>query len=289
MNITYAHEHVKLNLATPDKPNRILNDFEATVREFKKLKSLGVERMVDLTNMGMGRDVAFINKVALETGIKIAVATGYYKEPYFPAEVYNNDEHFLAKKMIAEITVGIEDTGIKAGVIGEIGSSLNVITPAEEKVFIAAAMVQVETGMPLITHTTLATKPLEQIALLKKYNVNLSQVVISHMDLSKSLSDIVKVLDTGVNIGFDTIGKLNYQPDETRAEYLKALCDKGYTSQIVMSVDITNNNALEKNGGIGYAYLIEKFLPLLDIKEADLNKILCENPDRIFARSFKNE
>ncbi len=295
-NAIYAHEHIALDLSTPERPERVLNKLESTRDEFILLKQLGVSRIVDLTAKGMGRNIASIVNLRELTQLDITVATGYYKKPYLPQEVYDNDVNALAKLMLNEIYEGIEyhpdKKKVKATVIGEIGTSLNEITQEEYKIFSASAIVQKNSLLPLVTHTTLATMALEQIDLLRSFEVDLTKVVISHMDLSNSLEYIIKVLDSGVNIGFDTIGKLNYKSDDTRAKYLLELCQRGYVSQIVMSVDITANAQLKDMHGIGYAYLIEQFIPKLSasgVKEMDIRTITEDNPNRIFARSFKDD
>ena len=165
--------------------------------------------------------------------------------------------------MINEIVNSIDGSNNKASVIGEIGTSLNDIEDMEYKVFEASSRAHHETGAPIITHTTLGKLGLEQIELFKKFNVDLSKVTLSHIDLSGDLEYMIKLLDTGVNIAFDTIGKNNYQPDEKRAKWLKELCDRGYSSQIVMSMDITRKSHFKENGGLGYSYLIDNFCSIV--------------------------
>ena len=92
-------------------------------------------------------------------------------------------------------------------------------------------------------------------------------------------------LDKGVNIAFDTIGKNNYQPDENRVKWLRELCLSGYSNQIVMSVDITRKSHFKENGGIGYSYLIDTFVPMLlksEIKDKHIENMLVNNIKRIY-------
>ena len=72
----------------------------------------------------------------------------------------------LADQIVREVIVGIDATGIRAGVI-KAASSLNTITLAEEKVFRAAARAQRETGAVITTHTEAGTMGLEQVELLR--------------------------------------------------------------------------------------------------------------------------
>ena len=242
--ILYAHEHTTIDLSGPKKNiDCRLDDFDATAAEYRRLAEHGVVGIIDQTNRGMGRNVAYVQKMAAQAGVEITHATGYYKEPFLPPECYTLTEQQLCDIMVKELTEGIEGTGVRATVIGEIGTSKD-ITETEAKVFRAASRAHAETGAPICTHTTLGTRGLEQLEIFKSFGVDLSRVVLSHIDLSADLDYMKRLLDQGVNIAFDTIGKCNYQPDVSRADWLSRLCAEGYDTQIVMSMDITRRSKI---------------------------------------------
>lgn len=284
--ITYAHEHITIDLSGPKKDDDCkLDNIEETIKELKELKSEGVCNIIDVTNRGMGRNAQFLAKVKDETGINIVSSTGYYKSPFFPKEVYELRTQELAHIMFMEITDGIDKSGVKAEVIGEIGTSKEYISPEEEKVFRAASIVNVETGKPIVTHTTLGTMGMEQINIFKEYSVNLDKVVISHVDLSGNLDYILRLIDQGVNVAFDTIGKINYQPEDLRVSMLKELCRRGLSEKIVLSMDITRKSHLKYLNGLGYSYLLDKFVPLLKecgISAAHVDNMIKNNAPRIY-------
>ncbi|KOF57732.1 hydrolase [Clostridium sp. DMHC 10] len=283
---TYTHEHITIDLSGPKQDEDCkLDDFDETVKEFKELKEENVFNIIDLTNRGMGRNVDYVMKVKEKTGINIVCSTGYYKEPFLPKEVYELSEKELSKIMIDEIVNGIEKSGIKAEVIGEIGTGKEAIKPEEEKVFKAASRAHVETGRAIVTHTTLGKLGLEQIKIFKAFNVNLDKVVISHVDLSGNLDYIVRLIDMGVNVAFDTIGKIKYKPDEMRIDFIKKLCSMGLSSKIVLSMDITRKSHLKNRGGIGYRFLLQDFLPKLKksgVSEENIKNMTEKNAMRIF-------
>jgi len=285
--ITYAHEHITIDLSGPKKDEDCkLDRMEETIKELKELKSKGVHNIIDVTNRGMGRNVEFLTKVKEETGINILSSTGYYKSPFFPEEVYKLSIVELAHIMRMEIIDGMDNTGIKADIIGEIGTSKENILPEEEKVFRAAAMVHVETGKPIVTHTTLGTLGLEQLKIFKEYGVNLDKVVISHVDLSGDLDYILRLIDKGANVAFDTIGKINYQPEDVRVNLLKELSKRGLSERIVLSMDITRKSQLKYLKGLGYSYLLDNFVPLLrkaGISQAQIDNMIKNNALRIYA------
>ncbi|GAA0732736.1 phosphotriesterase-related protein [Clostridium oceanicum] len=274
--ITFHHEHVTIDLSGVKKNDDCnVNCFDETATEFKELKSKNVNNIIDVTNRGIGRNIEYILKMEKETGMNILCSTGYYKEPFFPKEVYDLSEKELSKTMIKEITCGIENTEIKADVIGEIGTSKDKITESEKKVFKASSMAHVETGNPIVTHTTLGTFGLEQIEIFNSYGVNLDKVIISHVDLTGDLEYILRLIDKGVNVAFDTIGKENYKPDKLRVDLLKEICRRGLSERVLMSMDITRKSNLKTRGGIGYSYLIDNFIPKL--KEAGLTSKEIDN------------
>ncbi len=281
---TLMHEHTTINLSGVKKDMDCrLDCYEETAKEYRRLHELGVDTIVDVTCDGMGRDPEYVSRMEKETGIHIVQSTGFYKEPFLPQRVYESTADELAAWMIGEITEGIPG-GPKAGMIGEIGTSKNVMTDAERKVFDAAIMAAEETNAPIYTHTTLGTCGLEQALYLRRSSLDLGRVVIGHMDLSGDLDYIRRVLATGVCIGFDTVGKKAYLPDETRVEFLQELEAEGMLGQVVLSLDLTRKSHLTYKGGIGYAYLIETFLPMLreaGISEKSIRKMLVDNPKRI--------
>lgn len=281
---TMMHEHITIDLSGVKKDTDCqLDCYEETVKEFKDLYAHGVRRIVDVTNDGMGRNVDYVLNVEKETGIRIVQSTGFYKEPFLPDRVYTQSVQELADWMIDEVRNGIKG-GIKAGMIGEIGTSKNTMTPTEKKVFDAATIAAKETGMPIYTHTTLGTYAPEQAAYFKAEGLPLDRIVLGHIDLSGDLDYIRRVLDTGICIGFDTVGKNNYFPDAKRVEYLMALEKEGYMDQIVLSEDLTRKSHLKHKGGIGYCYLFETFLPMLKeagFQQESLDKLLIHNPARI--------
>ena len=118
------------------------------------------------------------------------------------------------------------------------------------------------------------------------------KIVIGHMDLSQDTEKILEILEKGVNVGFDTIGKLNYCPDTFRVKALREIAERGRLSQVVLSMDITRKSHLKSFGGIGYGYLFESFLPLLrenGFSEEEIDMLLIHNPKRILEQRGERE
>lgn len=274
------HEHMSIDLSGPKQDNDSELDVYLTDKnELATLKKQGVIAVFDCSAIGMGRNYQTNALIEQEFGIKVIKGTGYYKDPFLPAYVETATVEELADIMIKELTE--PDLTKKAHFIGEIGTSLNNWTTNEMKVFEAAVLAHQATQAPILTHTTLGTLGIDQVKFFKARNVNPKRIIISHVDLKKDFESIVELLKEGVNVGFDTIGKLSYLPDETRLAWITELIKMGYEKQLMLSLDITRKSHLKKNGGIGYGFLIDEFKPKLEkagVSAEQIHQIFYVNP-----------
>ncbi|WP_042529698.1 phosphotriesterase family protein [Oceanobacillus oncorhynchi] len=280
--ITYMHEHTTIDLSEVKKTEDCqLDVFSETVKEYKKLYEKGVRNIVDVTNFGMGRNIPFVQKVAEESGINIIFSTGFYQDEFYPIQVFRETREQLAERMIEEIKKGIKGTEARADIIGEIGTSYNKWTDTERKVFEAVVIAHKETNKPITTHTSIGTLGHEQVAFFKERKVDLNKVVIGHVDLTSDADYILQMLRDGVYVEFDTIGKESYMPDRIRAEILKKIQDAGYIDRVFLSMDITRKSHLEYRDGLGYSFLLDSFIPLLNsygVTDESIEKMLVKNP-----------
>lgn len=285
---TLMHEHMTLDLSgIKNDDDCRLDCFEETVAELKELYEYGVRNILEVTNTGMGRDIPYIQAVSRESGINILLCTGFYKEPFLPPWVRERTAGELADFMVREIEEGIEGSGLGAWAVGEVGTSRGEMKEQEKKILEAAARAAVITGAAVTTHTTLGTLGREQAEFLIRQGVRPEKIVIGHMDLSQDMDAVSSVLETGVNIGFDTVGKENYCPDSFRAKAIKEIQDRGRISQVVLSMDITRKSHLKSRGGPGYAYLFTDFLPMLTthgVTRESIDLMLIHTPRRILER-----
>ncbi len=288
---TYAHEHLHIDLSGfKNNLDCRLDQYQLICDEMRELVGKGVANIVEVTNRYMGRNPQFLLNVMRDSGINVIASTGYYTDSFYPPMVRENSAEQLAQTMIDEIEIGIDGTELKAGVIAEIGTSESIITPDEAKVFHAAALAHHATGLPISTHTSFSTMGLEQIALLKQHGVALDRVVIGHCDLKEQPDLIMKMIDMGVYVQFDTIGKNSYFPDERRIAMLVTLAERGLLDKVMLSMDITRRSHLKANGGSGFSYLVDSFVPMLlaaGISSAQVEMMLRHNPNKFFATQGK--
>lgn len=287
------------------------------VASLSRLRTLGVDTIVDLSPYGVvGRDdhgtnVTLLQDISRRSGVHIVAGTAVYLEAYSPAWTRDADLDTLTTRFIADATTGIGDTGIRAGVFGEQATSLGHITAHEEKCLRAAARAQIATGLALTTHTTHGTMALEQIDILRQEHVDLTRVVIGHMDTRPDLDYVRSVLDTGVIVAFDTIGKQNWdfflapppaerpdgeftrqayhRSDRTRADWIGRLVVAGHVDQILLGQDLTGAEVYlnpDTHGQWGYTYLAAPFTQLLaahGVTPDQIDTMTRVNPLRLLA------
>ncbi|MDP8958882.1 MAG: aryldialkylphosphatase, partial [Actinomycetota bacterium] len=249
-----------------------------------------------------------LRPIAERTGLQIVVGFSLYKER-FPDEVLASDVDELVELFVRQAQ-GVGDWGIRPGLYGEVGTSMNRITPAEERCLRAVARAHKAKSLAISTHCTLGTMAEEQISILAEEGADLSRVVIGHLDLEPDLGKVEGVLMAGANVAFDTFGKewfdylvpeaqapdgvqsvkwTYHRPESQRIEALAKLLGRGYDHQVVLSCDISGPEAYlnpSTHGDLGYAYLPKRVLPALrqaGVTEESIRRMLVDNPARILA------
>ena len=176
---------------TRSKDNLMLDNTQHIVEELLRFHELGGTSIVDVTNISMGRNIKSLKYISERTGINVIASTGWYLEPTYPDYIQEKTVKELAGIMIHEINHGIDNTDIKAGLIGECGCSTPPYTELEKKVILAACIAQKETNVPMTIHPALINLNkkegfvkcgLEYTQLLKKEKVNLEKFYLSHAD-----------------------------------------------------------------------------------------------------------
>lgn len=312
LEICMMHEHLVPRETIP-KRNGFRRFVEPcgtddVVRQLRQSRELGLRSVVDVTPFGPERDPETLQAIADESGINVICATGFYKEPRIPAFVYTMAVPEIAEFMVRELTIGIEGSQIRAGII-KVGTSKDRIARVEEKILRAAAAAHKETGAPITTHATLGTCGVEQLDILEEEGVHPSSVIIGHSDLNLSPIYHDRIATRGAFLGIDTVGKERFDytrvetagtgryeilkehyhiPDQRRLESLCLLIQKGFGQQVILSSDIVRMEAYMNPttlGSLGYAYLLAEFVPALrehGVTNEHVHRILVENPRKMF-------
>jgi len=267
----------------------IVDDVDLVIEEVRAYRVAGGTSIVDVTNIGLGRDPLALERISEETGIQIVMGCGWYRERVYPTYIQEKNANELAAMLVSEIKEGVDGTGIRPGIIGEIGTERKFITPAQERVFRAVARAHLQTGAPISTHTThWGELALEQLDLLEEEGVDPHHVIIGHLGDRRDISTLLPIAERGAFLGIDNIGYHDYQKEERRAQNVVELIEAGFRSQVLLSMDIATLNDLQSYGGKGFDYLLLKFIPLLrelGATEEDVQVLLIENPQRALAFS----
>jgi phosphotriesterase-related protein len=273
---------------------------DAIVR-LNELKSRGVDTIVDLTVIGLGRYLPRIARIAAATELNIVVATGLYTFNdlpmhfhYFgPGTAFGGPE-IMAEMFVRDIEHGIADTGIKASIL-KCATDEPGVTPGVERVLRAVAAAHRQTGVPISTHTHAASRRgLEQQAIFAEEGVDLSRVVIGHCGDSTDIAYLEELIAAGSYIGMDRFGLDTYLPTRQRCETIAALAARGYAGQMVLSHD-THCFSLNWDPGVRDRVLPDwhlSFIPSavlprlleLGVSAAQVEQMMVANPRDIFSR-----
>jgi phosphotriesterase-related protein len=287
LGVTMSHEHLLLDLRAVRHDNAsVLNDLQMISGELNKAADYGCQSIVEVTTADMGRNPNGLRKLSQITGINIIEATGFYLKDYHTDWLKAASDQEVEDFFVKEITQGIDDTDIKAGIIGEVASS-EKIYPSEKKVLIAAARASKRTNAAVTTHCDRGLLGLEQIDLMLKEGMDADKLILGHTDLTADADYQMKLLDSGVNIAFDTIGKNNYLSDDIRARTIIRLLEAGWEDHLLLSEDVSKQSYLTKLGGRGYVAVLGYFVPGLrkmGVTEDQLHRMLVDNPARILDR-----
>jgi phosphotriesterase-related protein len=314
-----VHEHLLSLVPGPWLSGGASEDrVDLAVNALSSLAAVGVGTVVDISPYGVvGRDddgsnAALLKEIAERSGLNIVTGTAVYLEAYSPRWTLDASLAELTARFVADAKTGIGESGVRAGVLGEQATSLGQITPHEEKCLRASGRAARETGLGIMTHTTHGTMAHEQIDILLSEGVDLSTVVIGHMDTQLSIDYVRSVNDRGANVAIDTIGKQTweffvappeqdpadgeflknsfYRADSRRADLVAALVADGRSDTIFLASDLTGAEVWMNpttHGQQGYNYLVDSFLPMLrerGVTEAQCDQMLVSNPARLLAR-----
>jgi phosphotriesterase-related protein len=241
LSFTLMHEHVYVTTEGVIQTFPHLWDREArsakAADQLAEAKAHGVDTMVDLTVLGLGRDVALVREVARRSGMQIIAATGLYTYNELPRYFENRDVDHMADLFVHDIEVGIQGTDIKAAILKCATDEMG-LTPGVEKVLRAVARAHRRTGVPISTHTHAATKRgLDQQRVFREEGVDLSRVIIGHSGDSEDIAYLEALIAAGSYVGMDRFGLHQYLSTEKRVAVIAKLCEHGHAGKIVISHD----------------------------------------------------
>jgi phosphotriesterase-related protein len=295
LGFTLPHEHTQIALwHVPDRWDywQLTRDEPLILEELAAYREAGGSGMVDLTLPGVGRDPTWLAGIARSSGLHVVMGCGWYRGAYYPPEarVDRRSVDDLADELVREAAEGVGDTGIRPGIIGEIGTDKPWVSALEERVHRAAGRAARRTGLAITTHGVLSAVGLDQLQIIEDEGADPARVVIGHADSFPRLDHYLAIVERGASVEFDFLG-MSFTPTERLGEgrIVELLCDllgRGHVERIMLSQDVCHDSQLSRYGGNGYTYLVRTFLPRLreaGVGEAEIDTMTVANPRRMLA------
>lgn len=299
LGFTLMHEHVFVQSegvaqnfpSVWDEPAEI----DAAREKLRDMADAGVRTIVDLTVLGLGRNIPRLRDLAGDLPLTVIVATGLYTYNELPNYFNFRDEDAMAALFVSDITAGIQGTDIKAAIL-KCATDEPGLTPGVEKVLRAVARAHRRTGVPISTHTHVGTKRgLDQQRIFQEEGVDLGRVVIGHSGDSEDVDYLTSLIDAGSYIGMDRFGVDIYLTTEKRIATIAKLCELGHADRMVLSHDASchidwfpADMMKDAVPNWHFRHINDDVLPALreaGVSDEQITQMTVENPRRIFEQS----
>ena len=297
LGFTLMHEHVAAcSAGVWQMWPELFGGREAYIEQAATLseaKAIGVQSFVDVTTIDLGRDVRLIRDVAERSGVNIVVCTGHWLDPSHSIAARTVDE--LASFFIKEIEQGIEDTGIKPGILKLANDDTPQLSRFGEKAARAVAKAHLATGIPITTHAGAKLEiGFRQAEVFQDEGVDPKHVIIGHSDDTDSLHYLTGLMDKGYWVGLDRL-PMQDPPFDVRVGTCAALIERGYADQLILSHDYPLGIQLMPTAFLesewpemnpdGIQFIHKRFLP--GLQERGVSEVVCtqltvDNPRRFF-------
>ncbi len=276
----------------PNRDMGRLSDLDVAIAEAGLYRQRGGGTLVDVTNPDIGRDPINLAAVSHATGLNIVMGAGHYVDVAHPADMDSRSEDDIVEEIVGDLADGVEDTGIRPGIIGEIGCSWP-LTTNERKVLRAAGRAQAATGAPLLIHPGRGeTAPLEIVEVLDCVGADLSHTIVGHLDRTVfDKSTLASLADSGVYLEWDLFGReqhyywanpaIDMPHDGQRIADIAWTIERGHGDRVLVAHDICTKDRLLKYGGHGYHYILSRIVPRMRYRgysQDQIDAILVHNP-----------
>ena len=306
LGVTLMHEHVFIMTTEvmqnyPESWGEDASWEAGAIARLNKLKATGIDTIVDLTVIGLGRYIPRIARVAAATDLNIVVATGVYTYTDVPFCFHYlgpgaplDGPEIMTDLFVRDIEQGIADTGVKAAIL-KCATDEPGVTPGVERVLRAVAQAHRQTGVPISTHTHAPTRRgLEQQRIFADEGVDLTRVVIGHSGDSTDIDYLEELIANGSYIGMDRFGIDVILPFEDRVNTVARMCERGHADKMVLSHDANCYfDALPEDllsvaaPNWHYLHIHHDVIPALKergVTDEQIRTMLVDNPRKIFER-----
>jgi phosphotriesterase-related protein len=235
-----SHEHVLVSIGEDSHHYPWMFDWDETranaIRDLSEAKAGGVDTLIDLTTPDLGRDVEFIRDVATASGMNVVVATGIWLA--IPPSFWEREPDEIADIFAREIEVGIDGTGIKAGVIKVANDAqTGGVTPEGERILRGAARALRRTGCPISTHQSAPERiGARQVEIFREEGAPMDRICIGHSADTTDVDYLESLLEAGVFLSMDRYPGRRVDWRQRNAT-VRALVDRGWAHRLMLGHD----------------------------------------------------
>lgn len=291
LGLVLPHEHVFVDLRTPDQPGYAEADATDVVSlmapEIERAQLAGVTAIVEASTVGVGRRADILKAVSEATGFPLVVPTGIYREPWVPAWAHRASEAELHDWMLRELTEEIESTGMQAGWI-KLSAGDDGLTATETKILRAAGRAAAATNSAIGSHTVKGRVVRDQLDILEATGHTPDRFIWIHTQAEPDPELHLEIARRGAWVEYDAIGSDDFD-DAYFVRGVQRLLDAGLGERVLLSQDRGQYDPAQPGGGTPrpYTYLSERFVPALQaagIDEVTIGQLTRANPFEAFAR-----
>ncbi|MBM3848199.1 MAG: aryldialkylphosphatase [Verrucomicrobia bacterium] len=278
--------------------NNELRSVDVAIHEALRFKHAGGGTLVDVTSGGLCRDPLGLARISRAAGLNIVMGGSYYMPVAHPPGTDRRPVDSIAQEIIRDITVGVGETGVRMGVIGEVGNMWPA-RPVEATVLKASAQAALETGAKVLIHPGYHLKsPPHVIETLVKAKLPPEQIIMGHLDAFHDRAWLRDLTQMGTFLEWDLFGledselgavagqPVDFGSDVQRLDDVEFALSQGCGERVVLGHDVCTQFQLTRNGGKGYAHILENIVPRMrkrGFTETQVHNLLVANPARALA------
>ena len=276
-----------------------LYDENEAIADAAAFRHRGGGTIVDVTSTGIGRDPMALARISRATGLHVVMGAGYYIPRSHPADLHLRSEDSLCEEMVREVTSGVGDSGIRPGILGEMGCTYP-LTETSRRVLVAAAAASSATGAPISIHPGPDSRSAAEIIdALVGGGADPGRVVIGHLGFRHpEPSALLAIVEAGCYAQFDHFGSFEDTSlgtttttdlvvnDTQRLEMAEVLLSEGYGDRSLFWHDVCWRSHRVLKGGKGYSHVIETLRPRMRSRgwtDRQVDDVLVGNPARLLA------
>ncbi len=287
LGTTLPHEHVFIDHMLDNwMPGNLLSDPVLADLELRAAREAGVSTVVDQTGRGVHRDPLVLRELSESAGVNIVTGTGWFKERFYDLDFPKMKADALAAIMVDDLTDGIAETGVRAGLIGEINVHARWVTPGEERMHRAAARAQKVTGAALAVTGTHTSTVMDQLDILEEEGVDLRRVIVDHVNgiADHELHSAIATRGPFTCFSSFPIGSPTLLDRDARL--VKEMVRAGLADHVLVSTGVSTRSQLAAYGGAGYGFAaagLWERLGSVGLTDEEWDQIMVRNPHRALA------